>query len=120
MKWNRIALVSLAVLLAVLPAGGQSQQELVFVGSGRKNIEAFRFDLASGALTRIGLAAEIEHPSFLSISPSHQFLYSISEGGNAAASRTIISSRCRFHAVASSVVPSVSRNEDRMLMNRTR
>jgi len=86
MKWNRIALVSLAVLLAVLPAGGQSQQELVFVGSGRKNIEAFRFDLASGALTRIGLAAEIEHPSFLSISPSHQFLYSISEGGNAAAS----------------------------------
>jgi 6-phosphogluconolactonase len=86
MKWNRIALSSLAFLLAVLPAGAQSQQELDFVGSGRKNIEAFRFDLTSGALTRIGVAAEIEHPSFLSISPNHQFLYSISEGGNAAAS----------------------------------
>ena len=68
-----------------MPASAQNPNtELVFVGSGRKNIEAFRLDMASGALTRIGLAAEIEHPSFLSIAPNHQFLYSISEGGNAA------------------------------------
>jgi 6-phosphogluconolactonase len=86
MKWNHLVLSSLAVLLAVLPAGAQTQQELVFVGSGRKNIEAFRFDLTSGALTRIGVAAEIERPSFLSISPNHQFLYSVSEGGSAAGS----------------------------------
>jgi 6-phosphogluconolactonase len=86
MKWNRLTLSLLAILLAVLPAGAQAQQELVFVGSGRKNIEAFRFDLASGVLTPVGQAAEIEHPSFLSISPNHQFLYSISEGGIAAAS----------------------------------
>jgi 6-phosphogluconolactonase len=86
MNWKRLVLCSLAVLLHVLPAGAQSQQELVFVGSGRKNIESYRFDLASGALTRIGVAAEIEHPSFLSISPNHQFLYSISEGGNVAGS----------------------------------
>jgi 6-phosphogluconolactonase len=86
MKWIHLALSSLVILLAMLPAGAQSQQELVFVGSGKKNIEAFRLDLASGALTRIGVAAEIEHPSFLSISPNHQFLCAISEGENAAAS----------------------------------
>jgi 6-phosphogluconolactonase len=86
MKWNGIALASLAVLLALWTTCAQSQQELVFVGSGKKNIEAFRFDLASGALTRVGVAAEIEHPSFLSISPNHQFLYAISEGGNPSAS----------------------------------
>jgi 6-phosphogluconolactonase len=86
MKWNRLAFSSLAILLAVWPAGAQSQQELVLIGSGKKNIEAFHFDLASGALTRIGVAAEIAHPSFLSISPNHQFLYAISEGGNTAAS----------------------------------
>jgi 6-phosphogluconolactonase len=73
-------------MLALLTAGAQAQQELVFVGSGRQNIEAFRFDLAAGALTRVGLAAEIKHPSFLAVSPNHRFLYSISEGGNAAAS----------------------------------
>jgi len=81
-----LVLASLAILLVHWPLGAQSQQELVFVGSGKKNIEAFRFDLSSGALTRVGLAAEIEHPSFLSISPNHKFLYAISEGRNAAAS----------------------------------
>jgi 6-phosphogluconolactonase len=81
MKWNRLVLSSLAALLLVLPAGAQSQQELVFVGSGKKNIEAFRFDLASGALTRIGVVAEIEHPSFLAVSRHHQYLYAVSEGG---------------------------------------
>jgi 6-phosphogluconolactonase len=34
----------------------------------------------------VGQAAEIEHPSFLALSPNHQFLYAISEGLNAAAS----------------------------------
>jgi 6-phosphogluconolactonase len=86
MKWNRLMFLSLAVLLTVLPARAQSEHELVFVGSGRKNIEAFRLDMASGALTRIGVAAEIERPSFLFLSPNHQFLYSVSEGGNAAGS----------------------------------
>jgi 6-phosphogluconolactonase len=83
MNCPRFVLAWLAVLLAIGPAGAQSQTELVFVGSGRKNIDAFRLDLASGALTSLGQAAEIEHPSFLSIAPNHKFLYAISEGGNA-------------------------------------
>jgi 6-phosphogluconolactonase len=86
MKLHRIALASLSIVMAVWPVGAQSQQELVFVGSGKKNIEAFRFDQAAGTLTRVGVAAEIEHPSFLFISPNHRFLYAISEGRNAAAS----------------------------------
>jgi 6-phosphogluconolactonase len=86
MKCPRIALALFAVLLAIVPAWAESQTELVFVGSGKKNVEAFRFDLAAGVLTRVGQAAEIEHPSFLSIAPNHKFLYAISEGGNAEAS----------------------------------
>jgi len=86
MKHLHIALASLAVLAALWPSGAQSQQELVFVGSGRKNIESFRFDLASRTLTRVGLAAEIQNPSFLFISPNHRFLYAIGEGRNAASS----------------------------------
>jgi 6-phosphogluconolactonase len=86
MKWPRIALGLSALLSTIVSAGAGPKAELVFVGSGRKNIEAFRFDLANGLLTRLGMAAEIEHPSFLSIAPNHKFLYSISEGGNAEAS----------------------------------
>jgi 6-phosphogluconolactonase len=86
MKCPRIILALFTILSTITPAGAEPQTELVFVGSGRKNIEAFRLDLASGVLTKVGSAAEIEHPSFLSISPNHKFLYSISEGGNAAAS----------------------------------
>jgi 6-phosphogluconolactonase len=86
MKCPRIALALFAVLLAIMPAGAESQTELVFVGSGKSNITAFRLDLTAGALTPVGLAAEIEHPSFLSIAPNHQFLYAITEGGNAEAS----------------------------------
>jgi 6-phosphogluconolactonase len=85
MRLHDPASVLLGLLLAV-PAGAQAQQELVFAGSGKKNIEAFRLDLATGALTPIGLAAEIEHPSFLALAPNHRVLYAISEGRNAAAS----------------------------------
>jgi len=86
MKFLHLALTSLAVLVTLWPDGARAQQELVFIGSGKKNIEAFRFNLESGALTKIGLAAEIQHPSFLSISPNHKFLYAISEGGSEATS----------------------------------
>src|SRR5580658_2350622 len=86
MKWNLAAAPCLALLLAMSPARAQTPGELVFVGSGKRNIESFRFDPASGALARIGLAAEIERPSFLALSPNHRFLYAISEGPDAASS----------------------------------
>jgi 6-phosphogluconolactonase len=75
-------LIGTAVLIALCqcapPASGQG---LVFIGSGRANIEAYRFNIESGALTRIGQAAEIGHPSFFAIAPNRRFLYSITEGG---------------------------------------
>jgi 6-phosphogluconolactonase len=83
MKWNRITFGLVTAWLALAPIVARAQQELVFVGSGKNHIEAFRFDLSSGALTRIGVAAEIERPTFLSISPNQQFLYAITEGGPA-------------------------------------
>jgi 6-phosphogluconolactonase len=72
------SLIALLFLSAVAASAGQ---ELVFVGSGKKDIEAFRFDTATGALTSLGKAAALAHPSFLAIAPNHRFLYAISEGG---------------------------------------
>jgi len=81
-----MALAALAALPAFMPARASAQQELVFVGSGTKNIDAFRLDLAAGVLTPLGQAAAIEHPSFICVSPNHRFLYSVTEGGRAASS----------------------------------
>jgi 6-phosphogluconolactonase len=86
MNGNRAAVPLLVLLLALAPARAQTRPELVFVGSGRRNIEAFRLDPASGALAPLCRAAEIEHPSFLAIAPNHRFLYAVSEGADAAAS----------------------------------
>jgi 6-phosphogluconolactonase len=69
-----------ATVVAALQIPSWAVQELVFVGSGRANIEAYHFDVDSGALTRIAVAAEIAHPSFFAISPNHRFLYAITEG----------------------------------------
>ncbi|MGA2750094.1 MAG: beta-propeller fold lactonase family protein [Verrucomicrobiota bacterium] len=86
MKWNRLTPVVIALLLAMPRAWAETTRELVFVGSGRMDIDAFRFDLASGVLTRLGRAARIAHPSFLALAPNHRFLYAVSEGPDAAAS----------------------------------
>ena len=37
-------------------------------------------------LTRIGVAAQLANPSFLAVTPNHQFLYAITEAGDAARS----------------------------------
>ncbi|HEY3857531.1 MAG TPA: lactonase family protein [Verrucomicrobiae bacterium] len=75
-------MATVASVLALSSVSALAEKELVFIGSGRADIEAFNFDLSSGALTRIGLAAKIAHPSFFAITPNHKFLYSITEGGN--------------------------------------
>jgi 6-phosphogluconolactonase len=79
-------MATLASILALSSVNAVAEQELVFIGSGRANIEAYHFDLATGALTPVGVAAKIAHPSFFAIAPNHRFLYSITEGGNNAAS----------------------------------
>jgi 6-phosphogluconolactonase len=69
-----------AAAAVVSQFSANAEQELVFIGSGRANIESYHFDVDSGALTRIGEAAEIAHPSFFAIAPNHRFLYAITEG----------------------------------------
>jgi len=60
-----------------------SPGRLVYVGTytsgSSKGIYAFRFDDASGKLTPLGLAAATKSPSFLAVSPNHQFLYAVNE-----------------------------------------
>jgi 6-phosphogluconolactonase len=77
---NRAPRVWITALLALSALAADANQELVFAGSGKKDIEAFRFDPATGALTSLGQAARIAHPSFLAIAPNRHFLYAVSEG----------------------------------------
>jgi 6-phosphogluconolactonase len=79
-----------ALLSAPLPQGAKKASAngdyLVFVGTytrqDSKGIYAFRFQPSTGKLTPIGLAAETENPSFLTIHPNHRFLYAVNEISN--------------------------------------
>jgi 6-phosphogluconolactonase len=50
-------------------------------GGGSKGIYRARLDQATGKLGPITLAAELENPSFLAVSPDRRFLYAVSEVG---------------------------------------
>jgi 6-phosphogluconolactonase len=51
-------------------------------GSESKGIYAYRFDMDTGQLVPIGLAAETINPSFLAVHPNHHFLYAVNEVSN--------------------------------------
>src|SRR5277367_1650903 len=68
------------VLSPIKSLASPDQTELVFVGSGHKNICAFWLNLTSGALDPIGEVAQVAAPSFLTISPNRRCLYAVSEG----------------------------------------
>lgn len=67
-------------LSAVKSFAPPDQAELVFIGSGHKNISAFWLNMTSGTLNPIGEVAQVAAPSFLAISPNRRNLYAISEG----------------------------------------
>lgn len=50
-----------------------------YTGPKSKGIYAYRFSPSTGKLTSLGLAAETENPSYLSISPDRRFLYAVNE-----------------------------------------
>lgn len=56
---------------------------LVYVGTytvrGSEGIYAFRFDVHTGRLAPLGLAAKTANPSFLAVDPARQFLYAVNE-----------------------------------------
>ncbi len=75
-----------ALLLGFLAAPltfAAAKDYLVYVGTytrGKsKGIYVYRFEAATGKLSPIGLAAEIEQPSFLTIHPNLKYLYAVSE-----------------------------------------
>src|SRR5215467_10314763 len=79
-----------ALFTAPLPQGAKkgaaNGDYLVFVGTytrqDSKGIYTFRFQPSTGKLTPIGLAAETENPSFLTIHANHRFLYAVNEISN--------------------------------------
>jgi 6-phosphogluconolactonase len=94
----KIIRYSCLLIAAVLPAlfatpidqgakqGSSKGQLLVYIGTntrqGSKGIYAYRFQPATGKLTPIGLVAETENPSFLTLHPNHRFLYAVNEISN--------------------------------------
>jgi 6-phosphogluconolactonase len=85
MENMRSALAILVICLLLVPAAALAagNQYIVYVGTYTrgmsKGIYAYNFDSSSGALSPIGLAAEVEHPSFLTIHHNLKNLYAISE-----------------------------------------
>jgi 6-phosphogluconolactonase len=87
MKRLAAALVALCATLSF--AADVPKAYHVFIGTytgkqptDSKGIYCFKLDMGSGKLTPVGLAAEIESPSFLAIHPSGKFLYSVGEINN--------------------------------------
>ncbi len=59
-------------------------ERLVYVGtythgSGSKGIYLYRLNMADGALTAAGIAAETVNPSFLAADPQQRYLYAVNE-----------------------------------------
>ena len=53
-----------------------------YTNQGSEGIYLYRFNSDTGVITPIGLAAKADNPSFLDISPNHDFLYSAGEVNN--------------------------------------
>ena len=64
-------------------AGRAKREWLTYIGTYTRppsqGIYAWRFEVASGKLTPLGLAAETSNPSFLAVHPNQRFLYAANE-----------------------------------------
>src|ERR1022692_483778 len=77
------------ILLVALCSGlggaqvSASDKYLLYVGTytdhGSQGIYAYRFDAATGQLISLGLAAQSDNPSFLTMALGHRFLYAVNE-----------------------------------------
>ena len=63
-----------------------------YTGPHSKGIYGYRFDSASGKFTSLGVAAEVENPSFVVTGPHHRFAYAVTEIGNSGKTDGSISS----------------------------
>lgn len=88
MRRTFLSIVPFLFLLSAVCSGAPAKHHakyLVYVGtytqegSESKGIYAYRFDLDTGRLAPIGLAAETINPSFLAVDPNHRFVYAVNE-----------------------------------------
>jgi 6-phosphogluconolactonase len=63
-----------------------------YTGPTSKGIYAFRFDPSNAQMTPVGVAAEVQNPSFVVTDPSHRYLYAVTEIGNNGGVHGLISS----------------------------
>src|SRR4051812_3422451 len=70
-----------AVLLTAAPAfaAGNIAYVGTYTDTAAKGIYALKWDPASKTFVSLGLQAEVANPSFVAVSPSHKFLYAITE-----------------------------------------
>jgi 6-phosphogluconolactonase len=92
-----LALVSGPQMLgAPANSGTAASSYFVYVGTytgpKSKGIYAYRYDPKTGQYTSMGVAAEIQNPSWLVTDPHHRFLYAVTEIGNDAKTHATISS----------------------------
>jgi len=84
-----VAVLLLVPCIAAAGSGVPAPNQYLFYvgtytqdGSKSKGIYAFRFDVATGQSTAMGLAAETTNPSFVALHPNGRFLYSVNEVQN--------------------------------------
>ncbi|HSC38054.1 MAG TPA: beta-propeller fold lactonase family protein, partial [Chitinophagaceae bacterium] len=74
---------SLFVLALLLSATCFSQDYYLFVGpytnNAAKGIYVYRFSASTGQLTPVSIAEGVENPSYLTLSPNGQYLYSVNQ-----------------------------------------
>src|SRR4029079_17639545 len=78
----------LAVQFATRAARAADRELLTYFGTYTNNgkskgIYCYKFDLASGKLTSLGITEGIKNPSFVAIHPTGKYLYAVSEVSDA-------------------------------------
>jgi 6-phosphogluconolactonase len=63
-----------------------------YTGPKSKGIYAYRYDPKSGQYTPMGVAAEVQNPSWVVTDPRHRYLYAVTEAGNDGKTHGTISS----------------------------
>ena len=90
------SLAALCFATVVCTAAEQVSSYLVYVGTytgpNSKGIYGYRYETRTGKLQPMGVMAEVENPSWLTLHPNGHFLYAVSELGDAGERQGAISS----------------------------
>src|SRR5438477_7936078 len=83
-----LAIFVFAIASLPLLAHAADKELLAYFGTYTNNgkskgIYCYRFDLASGKLTSVGVTEGIKNPSFVAIHPTGKYLYAVSEVADA-------------------------------------